>query len=187
MLFDWVGNQGLTLRQVVRRLQEQGIRPRRSERGVWNTSTLSTLLRNSVYIGEAHWGSSHAVVPKHPLKTDTYRKIKKSSRDLTPKEEWIFIPVPAIIERELFERTRAQLATNYALCIETRRMRICSPEESGACAGAPGAGKVRSRAGTSITDAPTESCDTHCHPNAGNADLTRGLPTNWCGSGWFSS
>ena len=48
---------------------------------MWNTSTLSTLLRNSVYIGEAHWGSSHAVVPKHPLKTDTYRKIKKSSRD----------------------------------------------------------------------------------------------------------
>ena len=121
MLFDWVGNQGLTLRQVVRRLQEQGIRPRRSERGVWNTSTLSTLLRNSVYIGEAHWGSSHAVVPKHPLKTGTYRKIKKTSRILTPKEEWIIIPVPAIIDRELFDRTRAQLATNYALCIRNKK------------------------------------------------------------------
>ena len=116
LLFDWVGNQGFTLRQVVRGLQERGIRPRRSVRGVWNTSTLTTLLRNSVYIGEAHWGSSHAVVPKHPLKTDTYRKIKKTSRILTPKEEWIIIPVPAIIERDLFDRTRAQLATNYALC-----------------------------------------------------------------------
>ena len=120
-LFDWVGNRGLTLRQVVRHLQEQAIRPRRSERGVWNTSTLSTLLRNSVYIGEAHWGSSHAVVPTHPLKTDTYRKIKKSSRRLNPKEEWLFIPVPAIIERDLFERTRAQLATNYALCKRNKK------------------------------------------------------------------
>ena len=120
-LFDWVGNKGLTLRQVVRRLQEQGIRPRRSERGVWNTSTLSTLLRNSVYIGEAHWGSSHAVAPKHPIKTGTYRKIKKTSRILTPKEEWIIIPVPVIIERELFERTRAQLATNYALCKRNKK------------------------------------------------------------------
>ena len=120
-LFDWVGNKGLTLRQVVRRLQEQGIRPRRSERGVWNTSTLSTLLRNSVYIGEAHWGSSHAVVPKHPLKTDTYRKIKKTSRRLNPKGEWLFIPVPAIVERDLFDRTRAQLATNYALCIRNKK------------------------------------------------------------------
>ena len=120
-LFDWVGNQGLTLRQVVRRLQEEGIRPRRSERGVWNTSTLSTLLRNSVYIGEARWGSSHAVVPQHPLKTDTYRKIKKTSRILTPKEEWIIIPVPAIIDRELFDRTRAQLATNYALCQRNKK------------------------------------------------------------------
>ena len=121
LLFDWVGNKGQTLRQVVRRLHEQGIRPRRSERGVWNTSTLSTLLRNSVYIGEAHWGSSHAVVPKHPLKTDTYRKIKKSSRRLTPKEEWIFIRVPAIIEKDLFERTRAQLAANYALCKRNKK------------------------------------------------------------------
>ncbi|MGA8290949.1 MAG: recombinase family protein, partial [Rhodoplanes sp.] len=120
-LFDWVGNKGLTLRQVVRRLQEQGIRPRRSERGVWNTSTLSTLLRNSVYIGEAHWGSSHAVAPKHPIKTGTYRKIKKTSRILMPKEEWIIIPVPVIIERDLFERTRAQLATNYALCKRNKK------------------------------------------------------------------
>jgi site-specific DNA recombinase len=120
-LFDWVGNQGLTLRQVVRRLQEEGIRPRRSERGVWNTSTLSTLLRNSAYIGEARWGSSHAVVPQHPLKKDTYRKIKKTSRILTPKEEWIIVPVPAIIDRELFDRTRAQLATNYALCQRNKK------------------------------------------------------------------
>ena len=121
LLFDWVGNRGLTLRQVVRRLQEQGIRPRRSERGVWNTSTLSTLLRNSVYIGEAHWGSSHSVVPKHPLKTDTYRKIKKTSRRLNPKEEWLFVPVPAIVEKDLFDRTRAQLANNYALCIRNKK------------------------------------------------------------------
>ena len=120
-LFDWVGNQGLTLRQVVRRLQEQGIRPRRSQRGVWNTSTLSTLLRNSAYIGEARWGSSHAVVPQHPLKKDTYPKIKKTSRILTPKEEWIIVPVPAIIDRELFDRTRAQLATNYALCQRNKK------------------------------------------------------------------
>ena len=30
----------------------------------------------------------------------------------------MIIPVPAIIERDLFDRTRAQLATNYALCTE---------------------------------------------------------------------
>ena len=120
-LFDWVGNKGLTLRQVVRRLQEQGIRPRRSERGVWNTSTLSTLLRNSVYIGEAHWGSSHAVVSETSAQDGHVPQDQEDQPRLTPKEEWIFIPVPAIIERDLFERTRAQLATNYAQCMRNKK------------------------------------------------------------------
>ncbi|MBR1070501.1 recombinase family protein [Bradyrhizobium liaoningense] len=115
MIFEWVANEFLTLRQVVRRLQELKIRPRKSARGVWSTSTLSTLLRNEAYIGEAHWGSSYAVVPEHPLKKDTYRKIKKSSRRMKPKEEWIIITVPAIIDRNLFECARTQLNANYAL------------------------------------------------------------------------
>jgi site-specific DNA recombinase len=114
-LFDWVANEGVTLRQLVRKLQELGIQPRKSRRGVWNTSTLSTLLRNSAYIGEARWGASYAVVPEHRLKIETYRKIKKSSRRSKPKEEWVIIPVPAIIDKELFERARAQLGANYAL------------------------------------------------------------------------
>ena len=33
----------------------------------------------------------------------------------------MIIPVPAIIERDLFDRTRAQLATNYALCQRNKK------------------------------------------------------------------
>ena len=44
--------------------------------------------------------------------------MKKSSRRNKPEEEWIAskIPVPAIIDRGLFERARAQLDSNFALC-----------------------------------------------------------------------
>ncbi|WLA73368.1 recombinase family protein [Bradyrhizobium diazoefficiens] len=115
MVFEWVANERLTLRHVVRRLQEIKIRPRKSARGVWNTSTLSTLLRNEAYIGEAHWGSTYAVAPEHPLKKDTYRKIKKSSRRTRPRTEWVIVTVPSIIDRALFERAGAQLDANYAL------------------------------------------------------------------------
>lgn len=115
MIFEWVANECLTLRRVVRRLQEMGIRPRKSTRGVWNTSTLSTLLRNEAYIGEAHWGRSYAVAPEHPLKNTAYRKIKKTSRKMKPRDEWVIINVPAIIERDMLERARAQLNANYAL------------------------------------------------------------------------
>ncbi|MCK1481011.1 recombinase family protein [Bradyrhizobium sp. 197] len=115
LIFSWVAYEGCTLRKVVRKLQGLGIKPRRSKRGVWNTSTLSTLLRHKGYIGEAHWGASYAVAPQHPIKQDTYRKVKKTSRRMRPGDEWFIIPVPAIIDKELFERARAQLDANFAL------------------------------------------------------------------------
>lgn len=116
MIFGWVADEGVTLRKVLTKLHAMGIKPRESKRGVWATSTLSTLLRNKVYIGEAHWGSSYAVVPENPRNKERYRKTKKSSRRMRPEEEWHTIPVPAIIEKEVFDRARARLQINFSLC-----------------------------------------------------------------------
>ena len=120
-IFTWVAKDRLTIRKIVRRLQELGIKPRRSKRGVWNTSTISNLLRNRAYIGEARWGSSYAVVPENPINTDKYRKTKKSSRRKKPKEEWITISVPSIIDKKLFDRARSQLEANFALCQRNKK------------------------------------------------------------------
>jgi site-specific DNA recombinase len=97
------------------------INPRKSKRGVWNTSTLSHLLRHKVYIGETHWGSSYAVVPEKTTNHEKYKKIKKSSRRKRPEEEWIKIPVPKIIEPELFEQANKQLKDNFALCQRNKK------------------------------------------------------------------
>jgi len=123
MIFEWVGNEGLTLRKVVKRLQELGIKPRKSERGVWNTSTLSHLTRHKAYIGEERWGSTYAVVPKNPINKEKYRKFKKSSRRSKPEEEWIAskIPVPVIIDKDLFYKARKQLETNFELSQRNRK------------------------------------------------------------------
>jgi len=115
-IFSWVADDGSTLRGVVRKLQDLGIPPRKSKRGVWNTSTLSTLLRNKTYIGEAHYGASYAVLPKNPFKKEGYRKIKKTSRCLKPENEWIKIPTPKIINEELFIRAGQRLKSNYESC-----------------------------------------------------------------------
>lgn len=112
MIFDWVDKEGLTLHKLVRRLESLGIKPRKSRRGVWTTGRLSHLLRHKAYIGEAHWGSSYAVVPDKPLKQGVYRKIRKSSRRTKPEAEWITIPVPAIISREQFDRVQLKLQSN---------------------------------------------------------------------------
>lgn len=121
MIFSWVANDGMTLRAIVRKLQQLGIKPRTSKRGVWSTSTLSTMLRHRGYIGEAHYGASYAVVPKNPHNTEKYKKMKKTSRKLRPKEEWITIPIPTIIEPELFEKAGRQLKTNFALCQRSKK------------------------------------------------------------------
>jgi len=121
MIFSWVGNDGMTLRGVVKKLHELGIKPRQSKRDVWNTGTLSTMLRHKAYIGEAHWGSSYAVIPERPLKNEKYKKNKKTSRRMRPEEEWIIIPVPVIIEPKLFEKAGRQLKENFKLCKRNKK------------------------------------------------------------------
>lgn len=123
MIFGWVGEEGLTLRTIVRKLHELGIKPRLSKRGVWSTSTLTTMLRNRTYVGEAHWGISYAVVPKNPTNKEKYRKMKKSSRRIKPQEEWIAsnIPVPPIVDEKLFILVGKQLTANFALCKRNKK------------------------------------------------------------------
>ncbi|MGA2968133.1 MAG: recombinase family protein, partial [Candidatus Levyibacteriota bacterium] len=121
MIFSWIADQGFSVRDVVKKLQELNISPRRSKRGVWNTSTLSNILRNETYVGKAYYYKSYAVVPENPLKQEKYRKVKKTSRRLRPHEEWINIPCPRLINQELFDRTRQQLKSNFELCNRNKK------------------------------------------------------------------
>lgn len=121
MIFEWVANDRMTLRGVVKKLRDLNIKPRKSKRGVWSTSTLSSQLKNKAYIGEAHWGTTYATVPENPLKIEKYKKIKKTSRKKKEESDWYSIPVPAIIEKNLFEKARTQLSENFKLCIRNKK------------------------------------------------------------------
>ncbi len=121
MIFNFVANEGLTIRGVVKKLQELKIGPRKSKRGVWNTSTLSHLLRNKTYIGEAYYGKSCAVVPERPFNVEKYRKIKKTSRKIRPEEEWVKVPVLPIIDRSLFMSAQELLRANFELSKRNRK------------------------------------------------------------------
>ena len=120
-IFNWVADDGITVRKLVYKLRDEGIRPRHNKNGVWSTSTLSTLLRNKTYIGEAHWGSTYAVQPDNPSNNERYKKNKKSSRRHRPEGEWITIPVPAIIDEETFNRVQKQLDRNKELSTRNKK------------------------------------------------------------------
>ncbi|HUI28962.1 MAG TPA: recombinase family protein [Candidatus Acidoferrales bacterium] len=120
-IFSWVADDGLTIRKVIKRLKDEDIKPRRSHRGIWKSSTLSILLRNEAYIGESHYLKSFAAVPEHPLKQDKYRKTRKSARRRRPRNEWIKITVPSIINKNLFQRTQERLRKNFDLAKRNRK------------------------------------------------------------------
>ena len=85
----WIDVDNMTLRKVVKRLQEDGIKPRKNINGVWNTSTLSTLLRHKALIGEAHYGASYAIVPLRPFKNEKYKQEAQCHKMAKQKTEMI--------------------------------------------------------------------------------------------------
>lgn len=119
-IFHWLADEGMTLRQIAKRLYQLQVKPRRNTQGKWNTSTLGSLVRNETYIGVARYQTTQAVEPNKRLKpVNGPVKNRKTSRIMRPKEEWLEIPVPAILDseadRELFIRAQAQLPKNAAI------------------------------------------------------------------------
>lgn len=121
MIFSWIGNEGMTIRKVIKRLYEQSITPRKSKKGYWSTSTLSKRLRDETYIGITYYNKTLSIKPKNPRNLTKYKRIKKSSRTMKIKADWHAIKVPVIIEKDLFERVQKQLVLNDMLAIRNRK------------------------------------------------------------------
>ena len=109
-IFTWVGVEKLALRAVSRRLEEQGVKPRSGKR--WASGTLLGILRNQSYIGLAHHLKHERVEPKQPRNRGRFRRRRNSSTRLRPEQEWISVPVPALVEQHLFGEVQKQLIKN---------------------------------------------------------------------------
>jgi site-specific DNA recombinase len=112
-LFTWVGQDRLSLREVCRRLERQGI-PTRTGKRRWDASALLFLLKNPAYIGQAQYGKTR-VVPRRPQlrprrgQPDVPRRPYSVSQEPTQP---VSIPVPALVSAELFAQVAEQLAEN---------------------------------------------------------------------------
>jgi site-specific DNA recombinase len=106
-IFRWVADDGLRIRQVAHRLRERSI-VTRGGRG-WLGGTLGRMLRNRAYIGTAHHQMHEKVEPKQPRDPLGYRKKRRSSQRSRPVEEWIPVPVPAIVASDVFQRAQEKL------------------------------------------------------------------------------
>jgi len=113
-IFAWVGLDRLSLREVCRRLQQMGCRGRRGLRH-WSATTIRGMLDNPAYIGRAVLGRSRVVGagPRLRLIRRNARPVPSATQRVAGRrEEWIEIPVPALVDPDVFEAARAQLDEN---------------------------------------------------------------------------
>lgn len=120
MLYGWLVGEGMTLRQILKRLNFGPWFPR-CGRCPWSPSTVHHILADPVYTGTAYPNRYRFVLPKKPRRAHGPRTHEAPCRQLKPREQWIAIPVPALIDQETWGRAQAQLARNAALSFRNNK------------------------------------------------------------------
>jgi site-specific DNA recombinase len=113
-VFAWVGQERCTINAVCRRLHQAGVRTR-TGKAHWDHKTIWDMLKNPAYKGEAAFGKTRwmPVGPRlHAPRGRPAHSRRGYSGKEVPKDEWITIPVPALVEAALFEAVQAQLDEN---------------------------------------------------------------------------
>jgi len=114
---------GLSIGEITRRLNAEGI-PTRKASARWERSTVWGVLRNSAYRGLACFGKTRASSRTRVMRPQRRRGVTTPSTTAgheRPQEEWIEIPVPALITEESFARAQELLRENR---IRSRRRTI---------------------------------------------------------------
>ena len=112
-LYDWVANDGLSVRQCGHRLNE-GPWVTRSGRALWSLSVVYHIVSDPVYAGTAYVNRHEYVVPERH-RPATRRTGERTSRRARPREQWIGIPVPPLVDQDTWDRAQAQMARNAKL------------------------------------------------------------------------
>ena len=122
-IFAWVAREGCSLADVVRRLEQRGIRPRHSTKG-WRPRTIWGMLRNSAYRGQAAFGKTRSGERRPRLRPLRGRpEIPKApyARYPQPATEHIAIEVPALVDDDVFAAVQERLEENRRRLRQGRR------------------------------------------------------------------
>ena len=104
----------LTLHALVREVNALGIRTRNGL-NLWSRSALHRILTSETYIGTAHLFKTYPAEPERHRKATPYRKNPKTTRGHRDRSEWVAVTVPAIVDRETYDRAQRVLQQNEHL------------------------------------------------------------------------
>ena len=105
---------GWSIAAITRWLNEQGV-PTRKVGARWERSTVWAMLRNPAYRGTACFGKTRGARRQRvtrPLRLRGGVASRDSASHERPREEWIEIPVPAIVDESTFTRAQELLHEN---------------------------------------------------------------------------
>ncbi|HET6521172.1 MAG TPA: recombinase family protein, partial [Geminicoccaceae bacterium] len=119
-LYAWVLEEGLTVRGCMKRLNA-GPWVTRSGRRQWSSSVVYHILSDPVYTGTAYSNRFEYIVPKKPRRCRSPRSGERTCRRPRPPEQWIAIPVPALIDQRIWDGVQARLARNAAMAFRRNK------------------------------------------------------------------
>jgi site-specific DNA recombinase len=113
-IYEMYTVEGLSIGEITRRINAEDI-PTRKASARWERSTVWAVLRNSAYRGVACFGKTRASSRTRVLRPQRRRGVITPSMTAgheRPREEWIEIPVPALVSEDSFARAQELLQEN---------------------------------------------------------------------------
>ena len=123
LMFQWIGRERLSIGEVCRRLRQRGCLTR-SGKPAWDRGTVWGILKNPAYIGTAAFGKTRIGPMRErlrPMRGGAEPPRWPYSAYDVPEAEWLKVPVPALIDSDLFAAVQEQLAENRQRNRQNRR------------------------------------------------------------------
>jgi len=122
-VFEWIGRDRLTIGEVCRRLTHSS-EVTRTGKTAWDRSVVWGMLKNPAYRGTAAFGKTRQAPLRPRLRAQRGRTLQPRRAVATvdvPQEDWLSIPVPALVEPAVFIAVQEQLYENQRHARQSRR------------------------------------------------------------------
>jgi site-specific DNA recombinase len=113
-VFDLYTRDALSIGAITRYLNEQAV-PTKKGAACWERSTVWAILRNPAYRGTACFGKTQGTARSRitrPMRQRGYLAPRNSANHELPRDQWIEIAVPALVDEDTFALANERLADN---------------------------------------------------------------------------
>ena len=110
-MFEAYARTEISLNGLCRLLEKKRIKTA-SGKDYWKSSVVRGMLTNENYIGNHYFNRVYKVEPRKKRTNKRYARSRKTGVRVRDSQEWIKIPMPAIIDKSLFNDVQRKLSRN---------------------------------------------------------------------------